>query len=337
MTDTPFLAEKTLSLTRRKFLALLGLQIAAGGLFGCQNAEEPLLRFAGHEFPSYSLMFLAAERQYFSPKQVRLLDMPSATVSLQALAAGSIDGAALTLDEVISAYAEKMPLKIVAVLDVSLGADVILAKPSIRSLQDLKGKRIGIEQSAVGAVLLEAALSQANLTVRDVQQFYATVDKHRDLYLNGEVDALVTFSPVPGQLIGSDAHKIFDSRQIPGRIVDVLAVLPETAERNPAALRALIAGYFKALDEMRQSPDAALPLIARRMRVSPDEVETAFADLKMLNLNENFDWLSAWLSPNHNKLEHAAAELQQTMLKAGLLREPVDLSGLSDPRFLPNP
>jgi len=39
-----------------------------------------------------------------------------------------------------------------------------------------------------------------------------------------QVDAIVTFEPVKSELLSSGANILFDSHQIPGRIVDVLVV-----------------------------------------------------------------------------------------------------------------
>lgn len=323
-------------LQRRRFLGqvLAGMawgSLAGAGLVGCAARQEPLVRIASNVFPGYELMYLAAERGHFSPDAVRMVEMPSATACLQALAAGSVEGAALTLDEVISARSENLHLKIVAVLDISLGADVLIAKPDITTLTELRGKRIGVEQSAVGAVMLDAVLTQAGLNAGDVQVVYATVDRHRDLYLKDRVDALVTFEPVPSQLAQKNAKKLFDSSAIPGRIVDVLAVRDEVTSQSPGALRQLLAGHFLALAELRSAPQTASPIIARRLGISPGDVPAAYHGLDLPDAEAN----RAWLAGQPSKLDTAAAELQRVLLKSGLIRQGTDLDGIGDGRFLP--
>jgi NitT/TauT family transport system substrate-binding protein len=59
------------------------------------------------------------------------LELLSNSDSLQALAAGTVDGAGLTLDEAIGARAAGLDMKIVLVFDISTGADVLLARPEI--------------------------------------------------------------------------------------------------------------------------------------------------------------------------------------------------------------
>lgn len=322
--------EKPISAQRRRFLGHLLMATTWTTLAACGRERDPMLRIATNVFPGYELMYLAAERGHLGPA-VHMVEMPSSTASLQALAAGNVEGAALTLDEVISALADNMPLKVVAVLDVSLGADMLIVKPGIATLAELRGKRIGVEQTAVGAVMLDAVLTEAGLDTKDVQLVYATVDRQRDLYLKDQVDALVTFEPVPSQLAQSGARKLFDSSAVPERIVDVLAVRPEVTVRNTESLRHLLAGHFQALAELHSSPETASEVIARRLGIPPAEVPTAYAGLELPDAAAN----QAWLGGRPSRLEQAAADLQQIMLRAGLIRRMANLAELVDDRFLP--
>ena len=41
-------------------------------------------------------------------------------------------------------------------MNISAGADALVVKPQIKQASDLRGKRIGVEQTAVGAYLLSS-------------------------------------------------------------------------------------------------------------------------------------------------------------------------------------
>lgn len=318
-------------LDRRCFLGAAALGFGAGvlGAAGCTPREQ-LLRVATNVWPGYELLYLAAAQGYFDETQVRLLGMPSATACLQALASGNAEAAALTLDEVLSARADRMPLTIVALLDFSRGADVVLAQPGIASLAALRGKRIGVEKSAVGAVMLDAALRKAGLSTDDVELVFASVDAHEEVFRERLVDALVTFQPVPNKL-GAGAVRLFDSAEIPGRVVDVLAVRQDVLASNPQSLRALVAGHFWALADWRRDPARAAPILARRLELDADEVPDAFVGIELPDVAVNREWLTG--SPS--RLHESAAALQQIMIEAELLPRPVDMQKLVDERFLP--
>ena len=276
------------------------------------------------------MIFMAREKGYFSAQQVRLVEVPSATVCIQALAAGNVEGAMLTLDEVLTAKAAGLDLVVVAVLDVSLGADVLLVKPEIKNLSQLKGKRIGVEQSAVGAVMLDAALTEARLSVQDVEVVFLTVNQHEEAYRENKVDALVSFEPVRAKLLSAGAVQLYDSSQIPGRIVDVLAVLPKVIENNPSVLRNFVQAHFKAREFFLASPQEASVILAKRLQLPPEDVPSSYQGLELTDLQRN----KTLLGGSAPYLQSSASELMRIMIAAQLLPRSLDLATLVSDKFL---
>lgn len=319
--------------SRRRFLKQNALALAAlfagGNLASCANREPPI-RIATNNWPGYAMLHLAGAQGYLKQPNERIIEMPSTTACLQALAAGSIEGAGLTLDETISAIADGIDLRVVAVLDVSNGADVLLAKPSITSLSDLKGHRIGVEQTAVGAVMLSAALQHAGLRANDVKIVSTPVNEHRARFISGEVDALITFEPVTSQLAATGARKLFSSANIPGQIVDVLALRASALDASPNAVRALVSGHFRALADWRNKPATVAPFIAEYLGLNPEQVGAVFEGLDLPDKAANQQWLKG--APS--KLESTAASLMNAMLNARLLSSPVPVAGLANSHFL---
>ena len=321
-------------LTRRGFLRnTMGIMgaIALGGmgLAACAR-KEPMLRVASNVWPGYELLYLARERNYFDQQDIRMVEMPSATACIQALAAETIEGACLTLDEVLAARADGLDLRVVAILDISMGADAVLVSPEVQSLSELKGRRIGAEKTAVGAVMLDAMLQDAGLMPNDVYIQHMSVNEHREAFENGEVDALITFEPVVSQLAGSGAKRLFDSSQVPGRIVDVIAVRNPVLEQCPQALGELIAAHFTARNEFLNAPRAASPIMARRLGLPEADVPATFDGLELPDRQYNQSWLQG-ASP---RIEETARELVAIMLRAKLLPRMVSVQNLADGRFV---
>lgn len=283
-------------------------------------------------------MYLARSRGFIPPEQVRLIEAPTASASLRALAAGTLEGAGLTLDEVLSARARGLMLTVVAVLDVSHGADVLLARSPLDSLASLKGRRIGVEQSATGALMLDAALTRGGLHPSDVTLVTLDFSTHESALRSARVDALVTFEPMRSQLLRQGARELFSSAQVPGLIVDVLAVRADVVPQQGEALRALVAGVFRAQDEWRREPAACASLMSARLHLQPVEVSQAFGLLDLPDRAANRQWLGG--SPP--QLHRAAERLLAVMRRAALLPAGADplptadpALALADPRFLP--
>jgi NitT/TauT family transport system substrate-binding protein len=328
----------TLHTARRRWLrggAALGL--AALGGAGCSTVAPPL-RIGAHPWLGYELMFLAHAHGLLQPGQLRLVEVPSATASLRALAAGTLDGAGLTLDEVLTARARGLMLRVVAVFDVSHGADVLLGSPDITSLSALRGRRVGVEHSATGALVLDAALHAGGLAAADVRMVPLSFDEHAAALRAGEVDAVVTFDPVRSQLLADGAQQLFSSAQVPGLIVDVLAVRAEAVHSQGTHLRTLVAGVLQARSLWQQDSAGSAARMAPRLQLSPAAVVQAFSLVQLPDLAANHRWLGG----PRPALMAAAERLQAVMRRAALLPPTAQpLAGphadaaLADARFLP--
>ncbi len=316
---------------RRPVLAVLAGMAAAvclPGLGGC-SAPVPAMRVGCIVFPGYEDLFLARELGLLDEHRVRLVELLANTDTLRALAAGQLEAAALTLDELLSARADGVDLRAVLVFDISHGADVVLARAPI-SLQNLAGRRIAVEDGAMGAVMLSALLDAAGLTPQQIRKVSITLDRSEELFGQGLVDVVVTADPWAMRLERQGAQRIFDSSAIPGRIVDVLAVRADALERHAAALRHLLQCHFAARKRMRDAPEQAAPLMAGRLQTPPGDVMALYRGLQLPELAQNRDMLAAGAS-----VDQTAQALQNLMVAAGLLGPATLQQAVADAQFLP--
>lgn len=318
---------------RRQWLAGVarcsGAAMLGAALGGC-HPQDPPVRVAAHPWPGYELFYLARHRGDVDARDVVLVETASATSSLRLLASGAVDAAALTLDEVLTVRDLGVPLTVVAVLDRSEGADVLLARPSVPSLAGLRGRSVGVEKTAVGAVMLQAALARAGLSPGDIRLHHLTIDEQEGAYRAGTVDALVTYEPVKTRVQQAGARVLYSSADLPGRIVDVLAVRSEVLAENPDPFEVLVEGHFRARQAWIAAPGLQAPLLAARLGLPAADVPRAFDGLALPDRSENRRLLAGDPSP----LALAARELGAVMVQAGLLRRAPPLDGLSSDRLL---
>ena len=308
------------------------LAVASQAMVGCQKPRVPV-RVGSVVWLGYEPMFLARELGYLDDGLVRLVEHPSSTSSLMALATGDVDAATLTLDELLLAREGGLDLRVILVFDTSNGADAVMARPGISDVRSLKNKRVAVEDTAVGALMLAQLLDRANLGPSDVVKVPVTADRQLAAYQSGQVDVVVAFEPHVSQLRKLGAVNILDSSQFPGLIVDVLAAHASALETKTDAIRQLILGYFKALKYLGTSPDQACRLMAPRLGISADAVTSALAGIHLLAEAENLAWLKG-ASP---LLGTAAGKVASIMQGARMLKVEPDLRHLHDPRFIPEP
>ena len=135
-------------------MSLVAATLSAGLLASACAVEPQPLRIGNNLWPGYELSHLAHALGYDNGANVRLIDFSSAAEVVRAYRDGLLDVAAVTADEALQAGAGGGANRIVLVCDTSDGADVIMATSGIASMQDLRGKRVGVETTVLGAFVL---------------------------------------------------------------------------------------------------------------------------------------------------------------------------------------
>lgn len=315
---------------RRDFLLRLAALAASPAVAGACASDKPLT-VGIHPWPGYEPLYLARAFGWLADG-VQLREGHAAGASVAALQAGEIDAAALTLDEVLAVRASGVALTVVLVFDSSVGADMVMARPSIRTLADIAGRRIAVERGAVGEVVLQKLLEAAGLEEADVTVLDIAPDRQLDAWRAGEVDLAIGYEPTSSLLGREGARRLFDSRQFPGVIFDVLAVRSERLSSRRDAIEALLVGHFRALAHLRVNREDALRRIAAWRGLSFDEMERSFAGLNLPDAAGNLSFLDM---TGARGILPAARALNVLMLRTGRLKVADELSGLIEPSFLP--
>lgn len=317
---------------RRAALRALAATLLPGSALGGAGCAlpAPLLRIGTQVWPGYEMLYLARELG-MTPPPLRLVEFASATDVLAALDTGSIEGAALTLDEALQARAEGCDLRVVAVLDVSHGADVLLLRRGLEPATPLRGLRIGLESSASALLLLDAALGEAGLLPGEVRPLRLPPEEQAAALAAGRVDAVVSFEPHASRMRAQGAVPVFDSSRMGEHIVDVLAVRADVLDREPAGVRALVSVHFQGLAAFEADRRASAAAMRPRLQLSDEELLRAYAGLKLPGVRAN----RAWLAGAPSRLDAQAAWLGAWMLGRGLIAQAPPAVPLADARFLP--
>lgn len=285
-------------------------------------AEEQPLLLGTNIWPGYEPFYLARELGLLPDKAIRLAEFSSTSEVMRAFQNGSIQLAATTLDEAILLAEKEVPFQVILVADVSQGGDCILARPEFPDLHALKGKRIGVERSALGAYVLHRALELRQLKQADFTLISVNADRHQEAYLKGFVEAVVTFEPSRSQLMAQGAKEVFSSNEIPGEVIDILIADPAVLKSHPAQVAALLEAWFQAVQLFQQEPDRVAPLMAARMGIAQEQVGAAFAGLVFPDLHENLRLMQGAQPP----LSITLHKLSQVMQTQGLLEESISLT-----------
>ncbi|WP_372894823.1 ABC transporter substrate-binding protein [Stieleria sp.] len=288
---------------------------------GKRETETPLL-LGTNLWLGYEPLFLARDLGHFDENSVRLVECASSSQVIRQFRDNTIQAAALTMDEVLLLRERGLDLRVVLVMDISQGGDAILAQGDVQDLADLRGRKVGVENSALGAFVLTRALQKVDLSVQDVTIVSVEADEHEQTFLSQKIDAVVTFDPVRSRLLAAGAIQLFDSNDMPNEIVDVLVVRADAWEQHQSHLITALRGWFQALEYLEQNPDEALRSVSLRIKLTPEQIRQSQKGLHAPNLQQNLSLLAGQPSP----LEENAHRLSKVMVDNALLGKEVVLS-----------
>jgi len=284
---------------------------------GCTPAPVESIRLGTNVWPGYEPLYLARSLGLLDEAHVKLVEFTSATSVLRAMRDHTLEAAALTLDEALLLSQDDPDIRIVLVMDESLGADALVARPEITSVSQLKGKRVAAETTALGAYMISRALEHGGLKFADIKLVSLPVNEHLAAYKRGRADAIVTFDPVRNELLHAGAHPIFDSRQIPGEIVDVLVVHADVLQKSRLRLKRLLEAWFVALQYMDEQPQEAAKRMQPRIKLPIDQLLSQYDSLKLPDLDENVELMVGEASA----LSIASGNMAEMMSERNLIRE----------------
>ncbi len=288
---------------------------AAVLLSGCAEVAQPPLAVGMNTRVGFDPLVLARDRGLVDPGRVKVVELASGTEVQRALNNGLLDAAALTLDETLRLVDAGIDLRIVALLNVSQGADVVVARPGIRSPRDLRGETVAVEDTSVGALLLQRMLGQTGLRRGDVRVVNLEATGHLEALREGRVAAAASYAPLASSLFAAGYAPIFSSDEIPGEVVDVLAVRTSALRERPEAVDELLRAWALGLDEMNSDTSRAAALLARGSGLSTLEYVGALRNVAFLPLKESM----AQLAGPSVAFEARARSVGGALMDVGLL------------------
>ncbi len=171
--------------------------------------------------------------------------------SMEAFTAGKVDAVTIASCDALVTGAQSGKNIAILATDFSNGNDMIVAKPGIKTVKDLKGKKVGLEVGFVEHLLLLKGLEMNGMTESDVTLVNTPTHQTAQVLATPDVDAIAAWQPNSGQALKSvpGSKAVFTSADAPGLIYDFLSVSPQSlAERREARRRPRVRGA-------RQDPD----------------------------------------------------------------------------------
>jgi len=291
------------------------------------DAPTSSVRIGINTWTGYEFLYAAQELGFFREIKVnaKVVEFNSLSDARRSLEKGDIDVMGTTLVELLFARAnsQQQP-KIFFVADYSSGADAILVEPRIKSIRDLKGKRIGVEVGSVGIYLLARALEKNQMKLSDVKVVGMDQLKMLNEVKNQRIDAAVTYAPFVKRFREAGFESIFTSAEIPGEIVDVLVANQKVFESRADDLAKIAQAFERARIAASSVESKAIQVMARRQQITPEAFLRSMSDgIEMVPMDQQ---RSRFFETK--TLDDQAKKTESLLREMGVLKDPVDLSGI---------
>jgi sulfonate transport system substrate-binding protein len=191
---------------RRRFLELLfassGFAAAvAPTVLGAQQGSSALSEIRiGYQ--KYGVLVIARQQasleNRFAASGIRIkwVEFSSGPPMLEAMSAGSVDAGVAGDSPPIFAQAAGANIVYAAEQPITKGQGIVVpASSPIRSVADLKGKRIGFTKGSSAHNLVVLALEKAGLTYADITPLYLSPPDAAAAFANGSIDAWSIWDP----------------------------------------------------------------------------------------------------------------------------------------------
>ncbi|MEM9771357.1 MAG: ABC transporter substrate-binding protein [Cyanobacteria bacterium P01_D01_bin.73] len=208
---------------------------------------------------------------------------------------GKYDGIVVALGSVLNILTTTPDVQIILVINTSQGRDAILARHNVQNVEDLKGKVLGTRLGDFGELLVQEMLKRHNIPLDSVKIVNVKAEDLVDKLNKGVIDAGQTWHPYTIQAINYGYHVLFDSRETPGLITEVLVMRRSVIQERPEDVKALLKGWLKSREYWLENPDEVRSMISNSLGIDQEylfDQEVSFEGIELPSLERNLEIMS---------------------------------------------
>lgn len=308
---------------------LCALLLMLGVVLIPRDDVKPRLKVALSVWPGSEPLVLARDSGLLEQEQIRVLEMPWSSAVTRAFDDQVVDVAVLTLDVVCLLRAEGHHLRVLRVLDESTGGDALIARPVVKTLTELRGKRVGVDLQGTGMFLLINALEHAGMSLRDIDTVPLIQPEIESMFERGEIDAAVASEPWLTR-VSSITNRLFDSNSLETPILRLLVGSNDASRQFQPELRSLISAITKMTVQIRSGGlFEGAGSVLQRQKVSLSQFVSGLKHWRPVSAQENIELLGG----SQPQLETQARRVEAQLLRHGLLPGSLPAVPWIDPQF----
>lgn len=323
---------------KKLLLVALSAIIATIGLAGCgassttaDNSQnnETVLKIAAQPYPLYTPVYVAYKLGYLDEElnavgaKYEWKSFKSGPLVNEAVAAGEADLGFMADLPAIIAKSNGLPIEIVS--NVAYGekglAVLVKSDSDIKSISELKGKKVAYATGSYAQHLLALLLSKEGLTLNDVQSINLGAGDQPAALSSGEVDAIVIWEQYISQLTSDGTAKVLADGTGVKKGNMITYALSDYANKNPKVIEAYIKALNRANEVIKNNPEQAADAVADDFGVSKD---------LMLKIIPNFTYSTEFTNNDIAEI----TKVKDFSLESGIIKSDVDINSFINKKYL---
>ena len=184
---------------------LFGLALSLA-IFAARPASADPITIGYSDWPGWVAWQVAIDKGWFKEAGLDVkFQWFDYSASMDAFAAGKIDANCMTNGDTLVTGAGGGKGVMIMLTDYSNGNDMIVGKPGIKTITDLKGQKVGLELGFVEHLLLLNGLQKNGMTESDVTLVNSKTNETPQVLASGQVAAIGAWQPIAGQAMKASA------------------------------------------------------------------------------------------------------------------------------------
>lgn len=277
----------------RVVVIILMASLTAIAIKGCSLNQAGALKpfkvglnsWAGYQIALYAKEAGLFRKHGLDVEFVKFLNQQD---NIRATMRGSQDVSFVPLPEVMQVDSSEEKPVVVMVVDISAGSDGIAASPDIKSVKDLKGKKVSAKFSTVSHLVLLEALQANQIKPEEVEVLDVINERAANMLKKGEISAATLWEPLMQSTAKAVGGKvIYTTADVDSLVIDGLATRASLITTKQDELVRFIETWFDAIAAVETKPQEVFASVAKQLGMTTEAFAEDYKGLKKGDLEMN--------------------------------------------------
>ena len=257
--------------------------LASAGFAASMLAAPSIVRAQGKTVKMGTLRLVHSMPPYFYEKfapagtKIEIIVFDSPTDGKNAVVTKSVDFGTFGIAAGILGAAAGEPVTVVGALSNKGMGIISKAGSDMKTLKDLKGKKVGIWPGSTQEVFVMERLRMEGMSIKDITAVRVPFGEMPTMLARGDIDAYVGAEPAPGLSISSGVGQLveYPYSTAMGGLNMIFATQEDTVTKNPDLIRAMLKTHRQAVEFMSANTPAVVDASVQKLGANRAAVQQA--------------------------------------------------------------